>query len=362
MKVRLLGIVAAVAMAFASPASATPADEAAHKLFETGDFVGAAAAYAALLQENAHDVAAEIGLGSIRLYQNDLTGAQPLLQAAVAAEPANARAAGLLAELKRRQAEAAKKTVVNGNEAEVPFVTADPLPVIEANVNGTAGQFLIDTGATVELQPAFAQRVKLQGGTASSIVLGSATAYDVSVRVVAHDLTRLFPNQRIDGIIGTTLFERFLATIDYPRHVLILQPDTPQVSQRFEAAAEKAHSSIVPCWLVGDHEVFAAAQVNEADPGLFYFDSGLAGGGLIPSPDLVRLAGLKVDPVKPATFVAEKIIVGTAVQNNVVGFYDPRTNPFGVFPFEAWGIVSDLFLRHYAYTVDFNAMKIVLGR
>ena len=362
MKACLLGIVVAVAAAFAPPASAAPTDDAAHKLFVAGDFVGAGAAYAALLQENAHDVDAEVGLGTIRLYENDLAGALPLLQAAVAAEPADTRAAGLLAELKRRQAEAAKKTVVTGNESEVPFLTADPLPVIEASVNGTAGQFLVDTGARVELQPAFAQRVKLQGAAASSIALGSATAYDVPVRVAARDLTGLFPNLRIDGIIGTTLFERFLATIDYPRRVLILRPDTPEVSQQFEAAATKARFSIVPCWLVGDHEVFAAAQVNEAQPGLFYFDSGLAGGGLMPSAGLVRAAGLTIDPVNPATFVAQKVIVGTAVQNNVVGFYDPRSDPFSVFPFEAWGIVSDLFLRHYTYTVDFNAMKIVLGR
>ena len=53
--------------------------------------------------------------------------------------------------------------------------------------------------------------------------------------------------------------------------------------------------------------------------------------------------------------------VGEAVQQNVAGIYTPQGSPLTIFPFTVWGAVSNDFLKHYAYTVDFDAMKIVLA-
>lgn len=72
----------------------------------------------------------------------------------------------------------------------------------------------------------------------------------------------------------------------------------------------------MPCWLAGI-----------TLPGLFFFDSGLAGGGLLPSPQLVDSAHLDIDREKATTgtggggavvairFVARTIAVGDAVQH-----------------------------------------------
>jgi len=382
-----------VAMALALSAATLPAraQEDAATLYARGDFSQAAAAYEAYLHEHPGDAGAELGLGAIRLYENDLAAAEPLLRAAAAADSQNARAARLLVELGRRKAEAARRTTVPGGESLVPFVTADPLPVVRVVANGQQANFLVDTGADVALEPSFAQKIgvqtqyagtgvfaggeraAMQSGIVSSLALGGATAYDVPVHVMPTHAAALFPNLQIDGIVGTTYFERFLVTIDYPNNRLILRARSAAASETFEAQAAAANASAVPCYLVGDHFVIAQAQVNDAAPGLFLFDSGLAGGGLMPSAGLIKAAGITINEAQASTgvggggaltavpFVAGRISVGSAVQQNVPGIYTPQGSPFGIFSFTVWGAISHDFLRHYAYTVDFDAMKIVLA-
>ena len=382
-------IVAAVM--FSTAAAVARAQEDAAALFASGDFLRAATAYEAYLQRHPGDANAQLGLGAIRLYQNDLAAAEPLLRAVAAADPQNARAARLLVELARRKAEAARRTTVAGDEALVPFVTADPLPVVRVLANGTQANLLVDTGADVVLEPDFAaqigvktqnagtgvfaggERAAMQSGTLDSLALGGAIAYQVPVHVMPTHSSSLFPNLKIDGIVGTTYFERFLVTIDYPHNQLILRPRTSAASAAFEAQAAAVRAVTVPCYLVGDHFVIAQAQVNDAPPGLFLFDSGLAGGGLLPSPELVKAAGIKLNEAQASTgvggggavtaipFVAQRVAVGSAVQQNVAGIYTPQGSPFGIFSFTVWGAISHDFLRNYAYTVDFDAMKIVLA-
>ena len=280
--------------------------------------------------------------------------------------------------------------MVDGGEAVVPFVTADPLPVVRVVANGTAANFVIDTGADVALEPSFASAIgvatapagmgtfaggrqaPMQGGMLRSLAIGGAVADDVPVHVMSVPYSAFFPNPHIDGVVGTTYFERFLATIDYPNNRLILRPRSAKGSASFEAAATQSHTSVVPCYLVGDHFVMAVAQVDDAPAGLFLFDSGLAGGGLMPSQLLVESGGIALDrahssigtgaagPVQAIPFVAHEITVGTTMQRNVRGLYTPEGSPFGMFSFTVWGAISNDFLRHYAYTVDFDAMKLLL--
>jgi hypothetical protein len=276
---------------------------------------------------------------------------------------------------------------ITGGVTSVQFVDADPLPVINATITGKRGTFVVDTGGTVDLDTNFAQSLGLKlteagqgtfagakhaaisSSTIDSITLGGATAYDVPVTVLPMPQAKLFP-MAIDGIVGTTLFERFLVTIDYPNDRLVIRPR--DASQSFLAAAQTASSTIEPCWLVGDHFVFAQASINNTPQVLYLFDSGLAGGGLMPSPALVSAAHILIDPALTSTgvggagavsatpFFVQSIAVGNAIQHNVRGIYTPEGTPFGIFPFIVWGAISDLYLRHYAYTVDFEAMKLVL--
>lgn len=370
--------------------AATSSGGSAAALFSSGDFTGAAAAYAAILKSNPADASASLGLGTIRLYQNDLRASEPLLDSVLAADPQNARVQRLIGEVLRRRAEAARRTTIDGAEARVPFVAFAPLPVVRVVANGTPAAFIVDTGADVALEPAFARRIgvktsnagsgvfagglhaPVQSGMLASLALGAAAAFDVPVHVMDTHASNLFPKLHVEGVVGTTYFERFLTTIDYPRNELILRPRS--VSRAFEAQAAATNATVVPCYLVGDHFVFAQAQVNRAAPGLFLFDSGLAGGGLMPTEQLVTAAQLTLDSAAAGTgyggggaltavpFVARRIAVGSTVQYGVKGVYTPQGTPFSIFPFTVWGAISHDFLRHYAFTVDFDAMRIVLAR
>lgn len=133
-------------------------NDSATALFQRGDFSVAAAAYAAMLQSKPSDIDAQLGLASIRVFQNNLAAAKPLLQSVLASDQKNTRAARLLAEVERREAEAARHATIEGAQTFVPFVTADPLPVVRANVNGIAANLLVDTGGDVDLEPSLAAK------------------------------------------------------------------------------------------------------------------------------------------------------------------------------------------------------------
>jgi hypothetical protein len=379
---------AAIALLLATTFAQAQAGSAT-ALFQRGDFPAAAAQYADTLRSKPQDLDAQLGLASIRLFQNDLTAAEPLLHSVLAADPSNARAVRLLQELERRKAEAARRTTIDGTQSIVPFLTDDPLPVVRASVNGIAANLLVDTGGDVDLEPSLAAkagvttvesgmgnfaggaRAPTRRGMLKSLTLGSAVAYDVPVHVFPTHAAALFAGMRIDGVVGTTFFERFLATIDYPHNRLVLRPRSAADSAAFESRAGELHDAIVPCYLVGDHFVIAPAAVNDAG-GLFLFDSGLAGGGVMPSTALVQAAGIAIDQARATTgyggggaisaipFVAGRVSVGTALQRDVPGVYTPQGSPFTLFPFMVWGAISHEFLKHYAFTVDFDAMKIVL--
>jgi tetratricopeptide (TPR) repeat protein len=395
-----LVLIGVMAMAAACPAVAQspPPGQApggpGDALFAAGKFAEAADAYRRTLAASPADAGANAGLAAVELYANDLGAARSNAQAALAADPQNPRAGRVLAEVDRRETDWAKRPSFRGSAAVVPFVFTDPLPAVKVQLNGLRTlTFLIDTGAPgIVLDAGLAREMALPvaaagvgtfaGGshasigktTLASVTIGDATAFDVSATVLPTRGALAIPGVTIDGIVGTGFLERFLATIDYPKARLVLRPRDPAASAAFLASAQSAGAAIVPFWLAGDHFVIAQARVNDAPPGLFLFDSGLAGGGLMPSPALVASAGLQLDTahagtgvagggaaVKAVPFVARTVAVGTAVVHDVPGLYTPDGSMFGIFPFTVDGAVSHDVLKHFAYTVDFDAMKLVLA-
>jgi hypothetical protein len=373
-------------------ATPSPPPDPGDSYFTSGDFERAIVAYTVELNENPQDLQARLRLGELRLYGNDLDGAEEMLQSIPASSQQEGEAAKQLAEIARRRQSLAKRTTIDGGVSEAPFIAVDPLPVLHVRVDGIDAIFLIDTGApNIVLDPDFASELHLAVTNAGTGVfgggrhaqvrrtvvphldIGGAHADDVSASVLPTRSYRLLPNIRIDGILGTGLFERFLATIDYPQRRLILRPRNAGTSQQFESAAQRDGASIVRCWLIGDHFVFARARVGDAPDGLFLFDSGGAGIGLMASKWLVTAAHLKLDTAhaqaamggggsfESIPFSAPSIAVGNAMQRNVPGSYTPQGSPLDAFPFNVEGIISHLFLKHYAYTVDFTAMKLVLS-
>ena len=144
-----------------------------------------------------------------------------------------------------------------GEVTRLKFVeTTGPLPVISVRVNGgDEVTFFIDTGGSeVVIDTDFAKELGLpQFGTVqgtfsggqqaavgqsriASLTLGDWTVNNLPVATLPlRQLSEGLGVKRIDGIIGTTLFYHFLATLDYPKGELVLRRKTAQSLDHFAA-------------------------------------------------------------------------------------------------------------------------------
>jgi hypothetical protein len=85
--------------------------------------------------------------------------------------------------------------------------------------------------------------------------------------------------KRIDGVIGTTLFYHFLATLDFPRRELVLRRKNAESLKTF--VAESSEDSVaVPFWIASNHFMVGWSRVETMPPALLFVDTGLAGAGV----------------------------------------------------------------------------------
>jgi hypothetical protein len=81
-------------------------------------------------------------------------------------------------------------------------------------------------------------------------------------------LSESFGVKRIDGILGTTLFYHFRATLDYPQGELVLRRKDAKSLEQF-AAESSARSVAVPFWMASDHFMVGWGRVATLPPGLY---------------------------------------------------------------------------------------------
>jgi hypothetical protein len=356
--------------------------------FAAGDFATALADYRQSLSQESKSFAAYFGAGQAALYANDIRSAAEYLDGAQVL--ADTKQAGLvkllLAELRSRVR--AQQTHVLSQTVTVPMTVVDPLPLISVQVDGRQAYFMLDTGApNLVIDPDFAKELglKLQGGFSgtfaggkhatvrSTVVpvfrIGTLTLHNVASSAVATRPIPFFGEKRVDGIIGTVFLSQFLTTVDYPNGRIILRPRSASAS--FEQTVG-AGATIVPFWYVPDHFLIARGSVNALADQLFLVDSGLTGGGFMPTQETVGAANIGLDEIHTGTgvggggrvalipFTLDRLCLGTACVPNVRGLYTPEGSPLGIFPFKVAGIISHDFLKHYAWTIDFDAMRMVL--
>jgi Aspartyl protease len=184
----------------------------------------------------------------------------------------------------------------NGQETRLKFLKTDPLPLVSVRINGgDEVTFFIDTGVSeVMLDTDFArelglpqfgavqgtfsggQHAEIQDGRIESLTVGDWTVKNLPVITMPwRQLSEDFGVKRVDGIIGTTLFYHFLATLDYPRGELVLRRKTAEGLKLF-AAASSGKSVAVPFWFAGDHFMVGWGRVETGPPTLLFVDSGLA--------------------------------------------------------------------------------------
>jgi Aspartyl protease/Tetratricopeptide repeat len=434
MKSATTSITLAVVLAshFAGQAISAPKQsekDSADRLFQSGQFAEAGKLYSKIVAQNPRDHAAILQLGRIALLSNRLDEAQKWLEKALVLQPGDTDAKVMLAEVFYRRDDFQKaaaslkgvdvssnKLIIeqyptlnvaklesfkgqtpyelqgSGESTRVKFVKTDPLPVLNVRVNGgDEVTFFIDTGGSeVALDTDFAkelgvpqfgavqgtfsggQHAEVQEGRIESLTVGDWTIKNLPVGMLPlRQLSEGLGVKQIDGIIGTTLFYHFLATMDYPRGELVLRRKTAKNLKQFKATLS-GKRAVVPIWMASDHFMVGWGRVETLPPSLLFVDTGLVGAGVKLAESVIREAGIKLEEdkategaggggtLKIIPYTVRHLSFGSVKKENVPGIYDgpfPWENTFG---FHLAGMVGHDFFKPYAVTFDFQNMHIFL--
>ena len=402
--------------------------DAADRLFQAGTFAEAAKLYSRVVAEKPNDYSATLQLGRIALLSNYLDEAQKWFEKAISLQPKDTDAKVMLAEAFYRRDDFQKaaaalkgvdvsgnKLVIeqyptlnvamlesfkgqtpyelegNGENTRLKFVKTNPLPVVKVRVNGGKEvTFFIDTGGSeVTLDTDFAkelgapqfaavqgtfsggQHTEVHLGRIESLTIGDWTVKNVPTAMLPlRQLSEGFGVKQIDGIIGTTLFYHFLATMDYPRGELVLRRKDAKNLEEFKKSPGKRVA--VPIWMASDHFMVGWGRVETLPPTLLFVDSGLMGAGVKLAESVIKEAGIKLEEdkaeegaggggkLKIVPYTVHHLSFGEIKEENVPGLYDgpfPWENMFG---FHLSGMIGHDFLKPYAVTFDFQNMQIFL--
>lgn len=284
------------------------------------------------------------------------------------------------------------------DNAVLPFISMNHLPVVSVSVNGQPINVFIDTGADLfVLKSQTATKLGLKplasftgtyagGKTAEThysrlqtLGLGGVTLHDVPIDIADFPESWFFTDEvtgekiDVDGILSTGVFHQFLTTLDYPDRQLILMP-------RNKASQDKVSedgSTHVPFILEGTHFMIVKGAVNGKEGMTFFLDSGLddPDASILLQEEALNYAGVKwqdEDRYIPdddkgglggggfaiTRLPIDSVSVGTLNQRGLTGLY-------GVLPEELYftesgmildGFISHQFLRHYKWTIDFDSM------
>jgi Aspartyl protease/Tetratricopeptide repeat len=404
--------------------------DSADRLFQGGKFAEAGKLYSQIVAKNPKNYSAALQLGRIALLSNRLDDAQKWLEKAITLKPADTDAKVMLAEVFYRRDDfqkaaaalngvdvASNKLIIeqypclnvaklesfkgqtpyeiqgNGTSTRLKFVRTDPLPVVNVRVNGgDEVTFFIDTGGSeVALDTEFAKELGVpqfsavqgtfSGGQHAEVQLGRIESLTVGDWTVKNLPTAMLPLRQlseglgvkqINGIIGTTLFYHFLATMDYPHGELVLRRKDAKSLEEFKKSSGKRVA--VPIWMASDHFMVGWGRVETLPPSLLFVDTGLVGAGVKLAESVIKEAGIKLEEnkategaggggtLKIVPYTVHQLSFGDVKEENVPGLYDgpfPWENMFG---FHLAGMVGHDFFKPYAVTFDFQNMHIFLQR
>src|SRR6266404_6181027 len=354
----LAAIVAAGTLSGQAPPQSRQSEiDSADRLFQAGKFTEAGKLYSQIVTENPKHYSATLQLGRIALLSNRLEDAQKWLGKAVTLQPGDADAKVMLAEAFYRRDDFQKaaaalngvdvssnKLIIeqyptlnvaklesfkdqtpyelhgNGTSTRVKFVKTDPLPILNVRVNGGKEvTFFIDTGGSeVTLDTDFAKELgapqfaavqgTFSGGQHTDVQLGRIESLTVGDWTIKNLPTAMLPLRQlskglgvkqIDGIIGTTLFYHFLATMDYPRGELVLRRKDAKSLEGFKAQSSGKRVT-VPIRMASDHFMVGWGRVEKLLPTLLFIDTGLVGAGVKLAESVIKEAGIKLEENRAA--------------------------------------------------------------
>jgi len=279
------------------------------------------------------------------------------------------------------------------DQAVIPFIVTEPLPLVRVVINGVhEGNFIIDTGGgELILDTAFAKQCDAElfgaekgngfgGGKAgifghgkiSTISLGALDARNVPVNTISLRHIEL-AGIKIDGVIGTVFLYQFLSTIDYKKGCLVLR--NKEKHSFSNILGQTKGSFVVPFAMAGDHYMVSHGSLNDCDNMLWFIDTGLAGVAFTCPLSTIKKGKLAVQKNKRSRgeggggyfdiypFEVGTICLDTLCVRNVQG-------EFGVFPsllehgldFKIDGMLSHEYFKGFSLTIDFKRMKYILGK
>jgi hypothetical protein len=360
------------------------------QLFQVGQFAAADRGYAAELRRDPQDAHAWAQRGYIALLANRFGDAARFLGTAIRLAPADRLSMLRLADCYVRQDDYARAVpllraagdpvgatlygVVRGTpyqlagarHARLPFRTLDPLPSVEAAVNGTSAVFTLDTGATFTFSAALARAAGVRALATVMVDHGSGpvTSYAGVVdelRLGGIELRNIpvLWDDTSPEIIGTTIFYHLRTTMDYEGRALALS--VPGAAPRRTADAATA-----PLWLAPDHFVFSSGTVGHAGAGPVLIDTGGVGLGVVLNPAQAASAGVAPDYTRPHTDFGVTVYpctagvaIGRTPRRNVPGVVGPIPSP-AEFGFGSLATISHEYFKPLSVTFDFTSMTLKL--
>jgi hypothetical protein len=272
--------------------------------------------------------------------------------------------------------------------ARVDWVTADPLPVVQARVNGRQANLLLDTGAgDTVLEAAFAVRagVRLGGremrafagglpapvtyGHAGSLALDGVDVLDPLVQVIEapQAFRAWFPALPIHGILGSGILSRFRATLDYACGRLRLDPPALRTAADLGPAGAGA-----PLWLAQDMLPLTAADLPGHRDLVLFLDSGMTGGAFALTRARAEALGLQLHEDESlagagggGTLQGYRARAGSLQLDRLRREHAPGV-VLDAFPlqsscgFMVHGLLGHELLRDAVLTLDFPAMRLHL--
>jgi hypothetical protein len=261
------------------------------------------------------------------------------------------------------------------------------MPGVAGQVNGREAVFRFDTGGTfVAMSPALATRYGVRSdGCAqgfanlqptqvcygvADIALGPVRVVNAPVAVVSS-----LPSEQLGvelgPVLGTNFLERFLVTIDAPNGRLVMSPRGHAVANAQHLAFVGGARVEVPFQVWGDHLIIARGVAGDGRQLNLFVDSGLVAlgadgvqaGFLIPQTQAATWAGLAADAsgiqALPVNVGFEGLARG---DQSAMILPDSAWAAFGTFGgIEVSGVMSYGYLKHYAWTLDFERRVIVLS-
>jgi hypothetical protein len=204
----------------------------------------------------------------------------------------------------------------------------------------------------------------------ADIAVGGVRIENAPVAVIA-SLPAETQGAPLGPVLGANFFAEFLSTIDSPRGRLLLSPRGDAGATAAHVAGVAGERTEVPFLLWSDHFILARGGADDRGGLMFFVDSGLVAA----APDGVQ-AGLLASQTEAAAWaglagatpgaIAEiplPISLGAATQGGqrAIVLPDAAWASFGSFGGIAVnGLISYGFLKHYAWTLDFDRRVIVL--